>query len=140
VVGAIAKQAAREQWSSVQLYKHLASRGYTFEKLSDMTGKQREQMGAESFADYLRHLHRFVYGTGVRNSGYRYGFKGAEKLSDSQTWGPERYIAKLADMQTRKSLQAQIDSVCQILADNGAGPIPVPDLPVTEQIQHAIAA
>lgn len=127
IIGGIARQAIKQNWSSQQLYKHLTARGIEFEKMSDMTGKYREMYGAENFYDYLRNLHRFVYGTGMHHVikpwERQYGRPSAD---DMKQWGGERYMVKLADIQMRRSLQNQIDSVREILIANGAGPKPVP--------------
>lgn len=142
ILGAIAAQARREQWSSVQLYKYLTQRGYHFDKLSDMTGRERELKGAEDFRAYLANLHRFVSESGLKGqtASFPEGYTGRHsyRRKDNNNWGPERYMYKLAELQSRRSLQAQIDSVRQILADNGAGPQPVPAL-VQTHTDHAVS-
>lgn len=118
IIGGIAAEARRERWTSRQVYGHLESRGYEFEKMTDMTGKERERYGATTFGDYLRNLHRFVKDAGLY---HRTHILGRGYHGDGQTWGSERYMGKLADLQTRRSLQAQIDSIKAIVAEQGTG-------------------
>lgn len=112
IVGGIAAQARRESWTNLRLYKELDAHGIEFEKLSSMTLKQRKGRGAASFHDYLKNLHRFCKGCGGHYNKSSWSMVRGEYASqDHQTWGSARYMAKLADLQTRRSLEAQIASV-----------------------------
>lgn len=112
IVGGIAAQARRESWNSFRLYKELEEHGIEFEKLSSMTPRTREARGAETFHDYLKNLHRFCVGCGAQYRKDSWQFARGEYASrDHQQWGAARYMAKLADIQMRRSLQSQIDSI-----------------------------
>jgi hypothetical protein len=110
IIGGIAAQARRDGWTNIRLYKELTGHGISFTKLSDMTMTVRERRGAVSFHSYLKNLYCFCQGTGYSSPGSN-SLRGEWNRGDRQTWGGERYMVKLADMQTRRSLQTQIDSI-----------------------------
>lgn len=117
IIGGIAAQARRENWTNLRLYKELEAHEIKFEKLSSMTAKEREQRVAETFFDYLKNLYRFCECCGNHyGKSYWQMVRGKYAAQDHQQWGPERYMAKLADLQMRRSLQSQIDSVKAMMA------------------------
>lgn len=120
VIGGIAAQARRENWTNVKLYKELSAHGYDFEKLTDMTPRERDYRGASTFWEYIRNLYRFV--RGANNLGpQRYPYRGHQRTAndwqgDGQQWGGGRYLAKLADMQQRRALLEHIENVKALMA------------------------
>lgn len=130
IVGAIAHQARRENWTTQRLYKELDSHHIEHTKLSGMTGKQRETQGAATVFDYNRNLYKFCRGTGnITGRGFHSLYSHdcgrpdswaadelKRRLSDGQEWGPARYMVKLADMQERRALQSHMDSIKSLMA------------------------
>lgn len=118
IVGAIAAQARRESWTSGQLYKQLTARGLEFKKMSEMSGTYRKVYGAEYFSDYLKHLHRFTYGTGLylQNKIYQRG----ARPEDPGRWGGARYVPYMEELRAWQSIEAQIASVRELMAEAGA--------------------
>lgn len=135
IIGGIAAQARRDAWTTTRLYKELAAHGIRYTKLSDMTASQRERRGAATIFDYVRNLYKFCEG-GDRVY-YRYDWE--RNKGDGQEWGPDRYWRKLADIQERRALQSQIDSVKAILAALRGGPTVAHDVRLDEAAE-AMAA
>ena len=70
-------------------------------------------------------MYCFVQGTGYHGTAH-FSLKGeryyhplrGEYMRGNQEWGPGRYDEKLNDLQTRRSLQSQIDSIKAMIASN----------------------
>lgn len=117
VIGAISRGHSSFTTTSTKLYEKLRELGVTVTKYSDMTPTQRERKGVKCFSDYTAKLWKFC---NLQSKPLEYGHP-HKPDSDmdwdktrTKTWGPERYYPYLSELNQRRSLQAQIDSIREL--------------------------
>lgn len=120
IIGALSKQAVRDNWSTKKLYDAMERRGWKFVRWSEITSTQREHKGLFGIADYLRKLDRFVVGSGTYDCfskwhGNLHYTRKQQFVPQDDYWGAERYYPYLAARNELRSIQHQIDSINAML-------------------------